>query len=783
MPKIGTVRESLRVAAPSLVTYVFDKLAPELIPTRGPATRRLINDPIWQVVELDQIDAAIVDLPLMQRLRFVRQLGLAHFVYPGAHHSRFEHSIGAMATARRMFAALAGTARIVGEERAGLERMVAIAALLHDCGHVAFSHAGERALADAYPDAFERAGKALDAEIRSALGGKVAGKSSHGAKPSEILSALFVLSPAFEALLTALGSGVRPDLIAEIAGLILGRAPATEIGDGLHLQIGAIVSGDLDADKLDYVARDSFYSGVSTFADVPRIVSQLEAVATSPEALGDRLRLPDGTRRPERVWLFGLRPAARSALEMLVASRAYLFDRIYHHHKVRCLEEILRRACVDRFSDGMALPDALDLLFHACGDDAVLARLHEHARSRVRAAMLVARDVPVRALAVSVKSAAVDGSRDAWRNLVLALEDRKAVRQLETDILAVDPGLDPLRLSVNVDRFVPIKENPDIWTRDADGAAREMQGIVNIEQHVTAFQNNRQVYWVFSASGERARAAAAAKIVLRRRYGLLVNEDGLHRSKTDPREVAAEVERLRGRVPAEWRPAADHVAMDADAPYWAIDETIRSKLPVAWTATSKDAFAASLARSINAARTPAGFAKDFAAAFAVMRALLAYAHANTTSLDIDALSSLKRPEDAFADSLRESLVRDERFGVEFALTEQPRQSGGYVDFRMDPKEDRHYPNVVVELKCEPASFESLADRHAGQPLQYVGDVSGRIAILFVCFNELQSRPLSDCVAFFSAPKKDDTRYAICIGVQRKGPPPSAKGRAAEKIGE
>ena len=104
----------------------------------------VIRDPLWDNIRLDRPALLALDTPAVQRLRYVRQVGHAFLVYPGATHTRFEHALGAYHLTRRALAAL--------EERGELERVpeadclaVRMAALLHDIGHYPFSHALEEA--------------------------------------------------------------------------------------------------------------------------------------------------------------------------------------------------------------------------------------------------------------------------------------------------------------------------------------------------------------------------------------------------------------------------------------------------------------------------------------------------------------------------------------------------------------------------------------------------------------------------------------------------------------
>ncbi|MGH7567384.1 MAG: HD domain-containing protein [Gemmatimonadales bacterium] len=106
----------------------------------------VVRDPLWNNIRLDPDALALVDTPAVQRLRYVRQLGHAFLVYPGATHTRFEHALGAYHLARR---ALAQLGEMAGEGKATIDpdeaRLVRLAALLHDIGHYPFSHALEEA--------------------------------------------------------------------------------------------------------------------------------------------------------------------------------------------------------------------------------------------------------------------------------------------------------------------------------------------------------------------------------------------------------------------------------------------------------------------------------------------------------------------------------------------------------------------------------------------------------------------------------------------------------------
>jgi HD superfamily phosphohydrolase len=216
----------------------------------------IVRDPLWKNVSLDETARRLVDAPAFQRLRYVRQLGLAHLVYPGATHTRFEHALGAYHLAST-------AARLLGDRGALREvdpvdvEVVRAAALLHDLGHYPFSHALE--------------------EI---------GAPHH----EEVARPLITRGAIADILRQSLGDDAPERVVALV------RGASTSPLQGL-------ISGSLDLDKLDYLRRDAFMCGVPYGEiDVDRL---LNAIAVVPD--------PD-TRRPT----IGVAEKALSALESLL---------------------------------------------------------------------------------------------------------------------------------------------------------------------------------------------------------------------------------------------------------------------------------------------------------------------------------------------------------------------------------------------------------------------------------------------------------------------------------
>ena len=166
-----------------------------------------IRDPVHGYVQLEGLALEIADTPQMQRLRWIKQLGLASLVYPGANHTRFEHSLGAYHLADLLAKQLG-----LNEEETML---IGAAALLHDVGHGPLSHATEWAL-------------------------------------------IPYLRKEHESILDILKKGELREVL-EGYGLKAADIQAAINGVGL----GQIVSGEIDVDRMDYLIRDAHYTGVA----------------------------------------------------------------------------------------------------------------------------------------------------------------------------------------------------------------------------------------------------------------------------------------------------------------------------------------------------------------------------------------------------------------------------------------------------------------------------------------------------------------------------------------
>lgn len=329
-------------------------------------SRKEINDALWGTVGLTPIEVSLLDSPLIQRLRYVRQLGVVHWVYPGAIHTRFEHSIGVLFQVQHLVFAL--NAQAVGSAGplidASHEQVLRLAALLHDAGHAAFSHVSEMAV-QSLPEG-------------SLVGAKFA--REHPGDPrnlAEIFSYYVIRSRAvkeFFQVALQLCSGcmtldASPDrnlslLISKLSDAVIGK----KIDDRLPL-LHELLSGPFDADKLDYFARDARLAGTPSVLDISRLVQKITVRAFDLMELPQEIAKNVG-QREGKYYLFGIKWSGVAVLDELHLSRVLMFAKIYRHPKVIAIEQMLR-AVILMLVRVVRLKDVVAFLYRY-SDDALI---------------------------------------------------------------------------------------------------------------------------------------------------------------------------------------------------------------------------------------------------------------------------------------------------------------------------------------------------------------------------------------------------------------------------
>ncbi len=264
-------------------------------------TAHEICDPIHAFVRLDSDERSVLDSRPFQRLRHVHQLGLSYLVYPGATHKRFEHSLGVLELAGRVFDVIASkeleAKRLPGihaeiadpDRRAYWRRAVRLAALCHDLGHLPFSHSAESLLPEGW---------------------------NH-----ERITQDIVLCPEMLSLWAAMDPAPKPEDIVKLAlGPRKARDQAFTPWEEL---LSEVTVGDVfGVDRMDYLLRDAYYTGVpSGRFDHHRLIDTLCMVAAPPE---------DPHSEPGEPAL-GVEDGGFHSAQALLVARYFMYSQVYFH--------------------------------------------------------------------------------------------------------------------------------------------------------------------------------------------------------------------------------------------------------------------------------------------------------------------------------------------------------------------------------------------------------------------------------------------------------------------
>lgn len=271
-----------------------------------------LRDPIHGSIFLEKQEIALLDHPIYQRLRNIKQLGFADLAFPGATHTRYCHSVGAMEVSTRMFDAIFNPIDMPAPEKKRLRTLCRLALLLHDLGHAPGSHASENAMP-----------LLRDLHLPYAKGERARKQASHEDFTVKLCvdsSLTEVLEKNFKPM------GITP---AQVAHLICEQLPVPDlsytVGEVDYFPLlSALVSSEMDADRMDYLQRDAYYAGVSYgHFDQPWLLENLCC------------HIEDG-----RAYM-ALQERAVMAYEDFLLSRYHMFASVYHHPVSVCLERML----------------------------------------------------------------------------------------------------------------------------------------------------------------------------------------------------------------------------------------------------------------------------------------------------------------------------------------------------------------------------------------------------------------------------------------------------------
>lgn len=259
-----------------------------------------IRDPVHVFVRLDNHERQVLDSRAFQRLRHIHQLAMTYLVYPGATHRRFEHSLGVMELAGRVYDVITNPENVndrirkllpevtIEDTRRYWRRVLRMAALCHDLGHLPFSHAAEKEL---LPQGWDH----------------------------ERLTAEIIRSEELREIWNNVTPPLRPDDIVKLA---LGPKEASDLkfSDWEAILSEIIVGDAFGVDRMDYLLRDSHHIGVAygNF-DQYRLIDTLR-ILTAPPTGGE-----DNSQEPA----LGVEEGGLHSAEALMLARYFMFSQVY----------------------------------------------------------------------------------------------------------------------------------------------------------------------------------------------------------------------------------------------------------------------------------------------------------------------------------------------------------------------------------------------------------------------------------------------------------------------
>lgn len=306
---------------------------------------KIIADPLLGYIHLTAVEVAIVDTKLFQRLRKIRQLGLANLVFPTLGYSRFEHSLGVLGRLNQILFKILENNNRVNTKDMSLKltiddyySSIRLAALMHDVGHCLFSHCSERIIEkiekkDGYPS---------PAEINEIF--QQYFKKPNRIPIAEILSVVILGSKRFFEFLRNSKQYNDKELerVLKNATIFILGMPIE--GDSNTVFLAQLISSGLDVDKIDYMVREQHYTGIKLEIDLDRILSKLRVFDIKYYDLPSQLQyLKKFYKADNNIKVLGLEKGGQFVFEEFCVARLALHVKIYLHQKVRAAEAQLSK--------------------------------------------------------------------------------------------------------------------------------------------------------------------------------------------------------------------------------------------------------------------------------------------------------------------------------------------------------------------------------------------------------------------------------------------------------
>ncbi len=437
---------------------------------------KVVHDPIHGSVPIDGVFQEVADRHEMQRLRYVRQLGMGFLVFPGANHTRFEHSLGVYHLAGRMADAIS-----LSEEDSDLVRM---AGLLHDMCHSPFSHSLEATTESITGmDHMELARAIITGKTRNRL-------------------------PSFDSILDGVGpigdildaNGIPANEVCDLIEFHESRSENLDSFTGGQTWFRSrdyahqIIHGPVDADQMDYLMRDAHYTGM-THGDI-----DCERLINTMAVHNDRIVINRG----------GI-----AAAEGLMVSRSLMYTSVYFHETVKIAERMLVKAVDECDADK-------SLIFLWNDSDLMQCLLSSGGRPAETAKRILTRDLYKKAAIVYAEE-----MTDDLASVLMQYSGPEGRDRLEKEV-ADAAGVDVYEVAAEVAPLSNIQSlakigKTDVAILDSEGRVKTLTRISPIAK---ALQSRDTNGWSVMVScpekhREKVRKAACRILGIQNRFALL----------------------------------------------------------------------------------------------------------------------------------------------------------------------------------------------------------------------------------------------------------------------
>ena len=469
--------------------------------------RKVIHDPILGSNVFEPYEIGLIDLPFCQRLRRISQTDVASLVYPSSTHNRLEHSIGVATIASRIIESLRErlTPRSKNSVSPMAETEVKAAAIFHDIGQGPFSHLSD-AILKQFPEVIE---------YRKQHPGRFSEE-----KPHEMLSHLVVKSPIFNQYLKdeIVLKYKLPDInIDRIAEMIIAAGEK----DPLSAWQANIINGPFDADKLDYLQRDAYFSGLKIGIDLDRFLHSVWL---------------DIRSRPRQLKVM---TSGAITLEQILFGKVLLYNTMYHHQKVLAAEcavrgifEILEDNSEYKIC-GRRMNRAIDFL-HVSEED-ILSSDEKPEELREYIQRFLHRDLFKRALVISADTVVNPQKSIGYKDFKDLVDDPKGLRDLRRKLVeALNNKYSIYDIWIVLPQTSTFSDEAlRAVIQDPGGKPQSLREPFRVDEWLTAYWSNKRKDYVFCPAGkaEREEVGRKAAELLHDEYGFSLKRGAFEQAK------------------------------------------------------------------------------------------------------------------------------------------------------------------------------------------------------------------------------------------------------------